>query len=219
LGGDREGAGVFQLQNLSFAPILVVDGDPAARRLTTTLLRRAGFTTCEATRGEDAHKLVRTHRCQLVLLEVSLPEASGYEICRELRDEFGEQLPIILVSGERTDELDRSAALLLGADDYLAKPLDADRLLPPVRRLLVRSRTAAEPSLTPREQEILSLLVSGYARADIARMLVISRKTVAKHIEHILSKLDVHSEAQAIATAFREHLVDVEDRRRIAGRM
>jgi DNA-binding NarL/FixJ family response regulator len=196
----------------------VVDDDREARAHTTALLRRAGFTTCESGRGEDACELVRTHGAELVLLEVSLPGASGYEICRQLRDEFGEQLPIILVSAERTDELDRSAALLLGADDYLLKPLDADRLLPTVRRLLVRSRPAAEPSLTGRELEILSLLVSGYARTEIARMLVISRKTVAKHIEHILAKLDVHSEAQAIATAFRDHLVDVDDVRRVVGR-
>jgi DNA-binding NarL/FixJ family response regulator len=204
------------VQNVSSIPIVVVDGDPTARALTTGLLQRGGFTTWESARGEDASTLVRTHRAELVLLEVSLPGASGYAICRELRDEFGEQLPIILVSGERTHELDRSAALLLGADDYLVKPLDADRLLPAVRRLLVRSRAAAEPSLTSRELEVLSLLASSYTRAEIARRLVISPKTVAKHIEHILAKLDVHSEAQAVATAFREQLVDVEGRRRIA---
>jgi DNA-binding NarL/FixJ family response regulator len=208
--GNAERAEGFQLQNVSSITVLVVDGEPRARALTTGLLRRAGFTTWESARGEDACTLVRTHQAKLVLLEVSLPGVSGYEICRELRDEFGEQLPIILVSGERKDELDRSAALLLGADDYLVKPLDADRLLPPVRRLLVRSRTTPDSSMTGREREVLSLLASGYARAEIARRLVISPKTVAKHIEHILAKLDVHSEAQAVATAFRDQLVDVE---------
>jgi len=190
-------------------PILVVDDDAEARAVATASLRRAGFTTCEAERGEDACELVRSQRAELVLLEVSLPGASGYEVCRELRDEFGEQLPIILVSGERTGELDRSAALLLGADDYLVKPLNPDRLLPPVRRLLARARAAAKPNLTEREQEILSLLAAGHARAEIADKLVISPKTVAKHIEHILAKFDVHSEAQAVATAFRDQFVEV----------
>jgi DNA-binding NarL/FixJ family response regulator len=216
--GERGSAGAVHLQNISSVSTVVVDGDAAARALTTASLRRAGFTTYEAARGEDAAELVRTHGAAVVLLEVALPGASGYEICRELRDEFGEQLPIILVSAERTHELDRSAALLLGADDYLLKPLDADRLLPPVRRLLERSRPTGEPGLTCRELEILSLLVSGHSRKEIARILVITRKTVAKHIEHILAKLDVHSEAQAVATAFRDHLVDVEGRSRIGGR-
>jgi len=186
----------------------VVDEDPEARALATASLQRAGFNTCEAERGENVGELVSRVRAQLVLLEVALPGVSGYEICRELRDEFGEQLPIILVSGDRTDELDRSAALLLGADDYLVKPLDADRLLVPVRRLLARSWAMEKPRLTEREQEVLSLLAAGHARSDIARKLVISRKTVAKHIEHILAKLGVHSEAQAIASAFRDQLVE-----------
>ncbi len=194
--------------SFSSRPILVVDQDPAARAFATALLERAGFTTCEAEDGENVRNLVSNTWAQLVLLEVALPGASGFEICRELRDEFGEQLPIILVSADRTDELDRSAALLLGADDYLVKPLDADRLLAPVRRLLTRSGAVGKPKLTEREQEILSLLAAGYARSEIADKLVISRKTVAKHIEHILAKLDVHSEAQAIASAFRDQLVE-----------
>jgi DNA-binding NarL/FixJ family response regulator len=200
------------LRSVSPRPVLVVDGDAEARALATASLRRAGFATCEIERGEGVGDLVRAQRVGLVLLEVSLQGASGYEICRELREEFGEQLPIILLSGERTDELDRSAALLLGADDYLVKPLDPDRLLPSVRRLLARAQAAAKPKLTEREQEILSLLAAGHGRAEIANLLVISRKTVAKHIEHILAKLDVHSEAQAVASAFRDQFVDVGSR-------
>ncbi len=193
--------------SFSSRPILVVDDDPGARAFATSCLERAGFTTCEAENGEDVRNLVSATWAQLVLLEVALPGASGFEICRELREEFGEQLPIILVSADRTDELDRSAALLLGADDYLVKPLNPDRLLAPVRRLLARSGAAAKPKLTEREQEILSLLSAGYGRSDVADRLVISRKTVGKHIEHILAKLNVHSEAQAIASAFRDQLV------------
>jgi len=202
------GGGSWEVGSSASRPILVVDHDAGARALATASLQRAGFTTSEAESGENIGELVSRTRARLLLLEVALPGASGYEICRQLRDEFGEQLPIILVSGDRTDELDRSAALLLGADDYLAKPLDADRLLAPVRRLLARAEALTRPNLTEREQEILSLLAAGQTRSDIARRLVISRKTVAKHIEHILAKLGVHSEAQAIASAFRDQLVE-----------
>ncbi len=191
----------------SSGPVLVVDGDPDSRAFLTTSLQRAGFTTCEAEAGEEARELVLRERPKVVLMEVRLPGASGYEICRELRDEFGEALPIIFVSGEKTDDLDHVAGLLVGADDYLTKPVLPDVLLSRVRRLAVRAQAPARPELTEREQEVLSLLVAGNARSDIARELGISRKTAAKHIEHILSKLDVHSEAQAVALASRRQVV------------
>ena len=111
-------------------PIVVVDGNPQARALASGILRRAGFVSFETDDVERVGDLVRRERAQLVLVEVSLPGISGYEICRRLRDEFGEQLPIVFMSAERTTELDRAAGLLVGADDYLAKPLMPDRLLP-----------------------------------------------------------------------------------------
>jgi DNA-binding NarL/FixJ family response regulator len=187
--------------------ILVVDGDPDSRALLVSSLQRAGFTTCEAEAGEDVRELVLRERPEVVLMEVRLPGASGYEICRELRDEFGEALPIIFVSGEKTDDLDHVAGLLVGADDYLTKPVLPDVLLSRVRRLAARAQAPARTELTGREQEVLSLLVGGHARSNIAGELGISRKTVAKHIEHILSKLDVHSEAQAVALASRREAI------------
>ncbi len=195
------------MRGISSRPILVVDGDPDARAQLASSLQRAGFTTCEAGAGEEVRELILAERPLVILLEVRLPGASGYEICRELRDEFGEALPIIFVSGEKTDELDQVAGLLLGADDYLTKPVLPDTLLARVRRLVTRAEAPARPELTEREQEVLALLVAGYPRSDIARELAISRKTAAKHIEHILHKLDVHSEAQAVALVAREHVV------------
>jgi DNA-binding NarL/FixJ family response regulator len=188
-------------------PILVVDGDPDSRASLSGSLQRAGYPTLELEAGEQVRELVAREEPLVVVLEVRLSGASGYEICRELRDEFGEGLPIIFVSGEKTDELDRVAGLLMGADDYLTKPVLPDALLCRVRRLTARAHVSPSPDLTEREQDVLSLLVAGHPRAEIARRLGISRKTAAKHIEHILSKLDVHSEAQAVAIAFREHLV------------
>jgi DNA-binding NarL/FixJ family response regulator len=198
------------MRSSSTRPVLVVDPDAESRARLTGALQRAGFTACEAEAGEEVRELVQSKRPQVVLLEVQLPGASGYEICRQLRDEFGDKLPIIFVSGDRTDELDRVAGLLVGADDYLTKPVVTDVLLARVRRLVARAQAeaAARSELTEREQEVLSLLVAGSSRTEIAGVLVISRKTVAKHIEHILSKLDVHSEAQAVAKASRQQVVE-----------
>ena len=95
------------------------DGRTGENSVATTL-SSAGFATREAANGESALAIVRTDPPTLVLLDVCLPGLNGYELCRQLRDQFGEQLPIILLSGDRTQPLDRSAGLLIGSDDYLS---------------------------------------------------------------------------------------------------
>ena len=197
---------------MNCGPIMIVDGDAEARDVAAGILRRAGFASQELESGEDAFEAATRELPALVLLEVVLPGLSGYEICRELREQFGEALPIILMSAEKTDSIDQVAGLLLGGDDYIAKPFAPEILLARVRRLVERSAvraTGAESTLTRREREVLSLLVAAKSRRDIARELVITVATVGKHIEHILVKLGVHSQTQAIAVAARDGLVEV----------
>ena len=101
------------------------------------------------------------------------------------------------------------AGLLVGADDYLVKPVARDEIVARVRRQLARAPdSAARPRLTEREDEVLRLLAAGLAPAQIASELSISPKTVATHVEHIYAKLGVHTRAQAVARAFRLALVD-----------
>jgi DNA-binding NarL/FixJ family response regulator len=150
--------------------------------------------------------LARRTEPAVVLLDVHLPDISGYEVCRELRDSFGEQLPILFLSGARTESYDRVGGLLLGADDYVIKPFAHDELLARVRRLLARSTHEDEArhyDLTAREREVLAHLAAGHDQAAIADALVVSEKTIATHIQHILNKLGVHSRAEAVAFAHR----------------
>jgi DNA-binding NarL/FixJ family response regulator len=112
---------------------------------------------------------------------------SGYELCRWLRAEWGARLPIIFLSGERTESFDRVAGLLLGADDCMVKPFAPDEL---VARVCAALRRAAPPAsarvstLTPRETDILRLLADGLGQKEIAAALAISPRTVGTHVEH-----------------------------------
>jgi DNA-binding NarL/FixJ family response regulator len=195
---------------------VIADEDPAFRAFLSHLLRRLALPVVRAATGAEALQAARQCRPALVVLDVVLPDVSGFEVCRDLREELGEELPVILVSGEKTDDHDRAAGLLLGADDYLVKPLDPSVFIARVRRLVARGtgdtdavdRTLrAHRRLTPRELEVLALLADGHGRTAIARMLVISPRTVGSHIEHLLSKLGVHSQAQAVAAAYRDQLL------------
>jgi DNA-binding NarL/FixJ family response regulator len=196
-------------------PVLVVDGDRESCTSIANALLRAGYGV-RAAAGEDAVALARKQRPLAVILEAVLPGATGYEICHELREEHGESLPIVFVSGERSAPPDRVVGLLVGADDYIAKPLDPDELIARLRRLIARSdastrngrRSEAFAELTSRESEVLRLLALGLNQGDIARHLHISPATVGTHIQRVLSKLDVHSRTQAVALAYRERLVD-----------
>jgi DNA-binding NarL/FixJ family response regulator len=190
--------------------ILVVDDDEAFREAITGTLERAGYAPTAVARGEDGLRVARSEQPRLVILDVCLPDLSGYEVCRQLKDRFGDGLPVMFVSGVRTESFDRVAGLLIGADDYLGKPFAADELLARVRRL-IRQTASIAPSLasklTPRELEVLRLLANGRGQDEIAQQLFISRKTVATHIEHVLQKLGVRTRAQAVALAYREDLV------------
>jgi DNA-binding NarL/FixJ family response regulator len=195
---------------------LVVDADVAFAEATCELLEVAGYRTASTGSGEDALRLARAARPHVVLTETHLPALSGYEVCRALRDAYGRAIGIVFVSATRTEVADIAAGLLVGADDYLVKPCDPGELTARAGALLRRVAPAtprprvvssSTPRLTPRELEILALLARGRAQREIAAELSISSSTVARHIEHVLAKLGVHSRAQAVAAAFHNGIL------------
>ncbi len=195
--------------------VLVVDDDPRFRALVRALFDTAALRTCEASSGEEALALAATEEPGVVLLDIDMPTLNGYVVFQKLRERFGEELPIVFMTGVRTESYDRAAGFVLGADDYLVKPFDPSELLARVARLLAGkhrpARVTAAPAsdLTAREAEVLTLLVQGLDQRKIAGRLFISENTVAKHIQHILSKLGVHTRAQAVALAARTGLVEM----------
>jgi DNA-binding NarL/FixJ family response regulator len=194
--------------------VLIVDDDASFRAFVRTLMERAGFATTEAGTGMEAIDSARARRPDAVLLDVTLPDANGLEVCRELHQELGENLPVVFVSGERIDAHDRVAGFLVGADDYVVKPFDPDELLVRIRRVTrnstkIADRNEADP-LTAREREVLALLAQGNTPSEIAEALTISTKTVSTHLQRVLSKLGVNSRAQAVAWAYSSGLIPVD---------
>ena len=201
--------------------VLVIDRDPAFRAVVAAVGRRLELIPICGESAEEGFELVGDARPALAIVEVELPGTSGLAVLHDLHAQFDDDLPVILLSTEHTDSFDRTAGLLVGADDYVVKPLDSGELAARMRRSL--RRTGIESNghgpprdiarlavLSPRESEILRLLASGRSQREIATTLVISSKTVATHIQHVLAKLGVHSRAEAVAAAYRRGLVETD---------
>jgi DNA-binding NarL/FixJ family response regulator len=195
----------------SCGQILVADADGQTRTDLCHLLETVGISTLQASTGEDALDSARHEHPDLAILDVALPLLSGYEVCRQLKAELGTRIAIIFISADRVEPRDRVAGLYVGGDDYLVKPLDPGELIARVRRLLPNSGDTGEHSpptaLTGREREVLERLARGQSQAEIATELGISSKTVANHLQNVLTKLGAHSRAEAVALAYRNGLV------------
>ncbi len=115
--------------------VLNVDDNEAARYAKTRILQRGGYEVVEARTGAEAMESVKGRRPDLVLLDVRLPDVSGYEVCRMLKREYP-QLLIIQVSASFVEAGDRAHGLDSGADSYLTQPIEPAELLATVRALL-----------------------------------------------------------------------------------
>jgi two-component system alkaline phosphatase synthesis response regulator PhoP len=117
--------------------ILVVEDERAVARGLEYALTNEGFSVLWAESGEQALELAHGRDPHLVLLDIRLPDISGFDICRQLRAE-GMRVPILMLTA-RDEELDKVLGLELGADDYVVKPYSLRELLSRVRALLRRA--------------------------------------------------------------------------------
>lgn len=129
------------------AKILLVDDEPAQLELLRYNMEKAGFETVLADNGRMALDMVAEQEPDLVVLDWMMPEASGIDVCRELRARAGTKLmPIIMVSA-RGEEGDLALGLDSGADDYVTKPFSPRELVARVKALLRRARPALSQEL------------------------------------------------------------------------
>lgn len=106
--------------------ILIVEDDADISMVEEAYLEAAGFETRIVTDGTGISSLIQKEEYDLILLDLMLPGKSGYEICREIRDEM--DIPILMVTA-RTESVDKVRGLGLGADDYISKPFDPAELV------------------------------------------------------------------------------------------
>jgi DNA-binding response OmpR family regulator len=123
------------------AKILIAEDDANIRQGLLATLESEGYAVTAAGDGAQALRLFPQEKFDLVLLDVMMPKASGYDVCRELRAS-GARVPVLFLTA-KGEEIDKVVGLKLGADDYVTKPFGVHELLARVEALLRRARTTA----------------------------------------------------------------------------
>ena len=114
---------------MAITKILIVDDSPTERYYLTDILVKNGFSVSTAENGEDAMSKIRADRPQLILMDVVMPGANGFQVTRAIaRDPELANVPVIICSS-KNQETDRIWGIRQGAKDYLVKPVDPEQLL------------------------------------------------------------------------------------------
>jgi DNA-binding NarL/FixJ family response regulator len=186
----------------------------------------------EADDGLEAVELCRRLLPELVLMDLQMPRMDGFEATREIKREFPSTIVLVLTAFEEPAYL--MEALKAGASGYVLKHMSSQQIVGAIRRVLAgecplnqevamqllmrlieekqqKESPAPKPSLSlplsPREVEVLELLVRGQSNQQIARDLSISQSTAKNHVHHIISKLGVSDRVQAAILAIEHDLV------------
>ena len=174
----------------------------------------------EAGDGEEAVRVVLATKPDVVLMDVSMPRTDGIDATRQLVAADRTTRVVMLTMHADRDVIDR--ALKAGAVGYLTKDAsiaevveavnlaaNGDRALSPrlAALMLTEARSAQEPLLSAREEEVLQLVADGLGTTEIAQRLFISQKTVKNHLASIYEKLDARDRTQAVLMAVRMGIV------------
>jgi len=145
--------------------ILIIEDDPAVARSLQDGLEREGYRTTWKATGIEGVDYARDHGPQLIILDVRLPDGSGFDFCRQIR-QLGLRQPVLMLT-VRADEMDKVLGLEMGADDYLTKPYGLRELLSRVRALL--RRAYGELSATDADLLYVGDLVIDRGRGQVRR--------------------------------------------------
>jgi DNA-binding response OmpR family regulator len=204
--------------------LLIIDDEPAILETLDAKFRKEGFTTFMADSAEEGMRLFRRVKPDLIILDIMLPQRSGFDFCRAVRKDS--QTPVIFVSA-RADEGDRVKGLELGADDYVVKPFNLSELAArvkailrrstgePVREVIERGNLRIDPrsheawinneplALSPKEFALLYFLARNagqvFSRETLldrvwGREAFVSARTVDVHIRWLRTRIEKEAE-------------------------
>ncbi len=207
--------------------VLLIDDHALFRFGVSELLERRGIQVDALGDGEAGLARVLEGAPDVVLLDLRMPQMTGLEVLKRLRDAH-QTMPVAMLTTS-TDERDLIAALQAGAQGYLLKDMEPEELITALKDILAgrtvvakeltgilarvvqgghedRRAPVAFSDLTPREREILCQLAEGRSNKGIARILGITDGTVKLHVKAILRKLAVHSRVEAAVIAVEKDL-------------
>jgi len=173
----------------------------------------------EAADGREALERFRTHRPDVTLMDLQMPEMTGIDAIGAIRAEFPEAHIVVLTT--HAGDVQVSRALKAGARAYLLKGLLRKELLETIRAVHAGQRRvsaeaaaeiaehAVDDALTPREVDVLRLVAEGNANKEIAAQLVLTEETVKSHLRSILAKLAANDRTHAVAIALRRGIIEL----------
>jgi FixJ family two-component response regulator len=207
---------------MSEPTVFIIDDDPSARRGVTRLVRAAGLNAEAYRSAEEFLASGRMDEPGCIVLDVRMPEMTGPELQAELA-KSEHCLPIIFLSGH-ADVPIAAQAMKGGAVDFLTKPVDRDDLLAAIsvsleqdaqnrmRRAERADLMALVVTLTPREQEVMTWVITGMLNKQIAADLDISEETVKIHRGRVMQKLGVESVANLVRLCEKVEIPPAEPR-------